>query len=489
MSGLLPLALERTTKKAFTAYCYAVALVVLYGCGSSSAGNGNGAQGNAGAGHGTGNSSGGASDAGGTSLNLGGTGGSFDPGVGGAPVAAGQAGAAQSFCEGSGPVIPLNGTDSCTGDLAKRTFRFAVCSCTNINFSGNVVTDAKNSATGVSSTTAASVGVDGTYNGNSASTKIGGSLWTDGDTAFSGHTISGELQCGGNLVVDGSSHVGANATITGGVQGGVTVDGGLRITPGMPHADVLAAGGVVEQAVTVPQACDCSKPLDIGSIVGFFKDHNDNDAIALDPDSLGHGDSEQTLTLPCGRYFISGVAGGAPLTVHATGRVVVAVAGSIIHNLTSVQFVVDKDAELDLFVAGDILLSGGASFGNKQRPAGTRMYVGGAFGYDGKLELAANLYLPTGSFTTTTSGTEMYGSLFAKNIGISGDLTVHYDPSILDVQGCTPPGTSCGSCHDCANPSPACKDGVCGACQNDSDCCPPLVCQSGACVPITPVVR
>lgn len=117
------------------------------------------------------------------------------------------------------------------------------------------------------------------------------------------------------------------------------------------------------------------------------------------------------------------------------------------------------------------------------------MYVGGAFGYDGSLDLAANLYLPNGAFTTTTSGTEMWGALFAQNVGITGDLTVHYDPSILDVEGCAPPGTSCGSCHDCANPSPACKDGVCGACETDADCCPPLVCQRGACVAELPVVR
>lgn len=82
MSGLLLLASEHTAKKSFSACCYAVALVVLYGCSSRSAGNSNAAQGGsvAGAGNGTANSSGGASEAGGTNRNWGGSGASFSGG-------------------------------------------------------------------------------------------------------------------------------------------------------------------------------------------------------------------------------------------------------------------------------------------------------------------------------------------------------------------------------------------------------------------------
>lgn len=301
-----------------------------------------------------------ANSAGTSGLNLGGTSADGTRGTAGMGVGSSTGGAAQSFCDGTGPAIPLGTMDECTGDIAKRTFRFAICSCTNINFNGAVVTDSKDSATNMASATAASVGVDGTYNGASDRTKIGGSLWTDGDTAFSGHAISGQLQCGGNLIVDGTSQIGADANLVGGVQGALSVDGALHITAGMPHDGVSAKGGVVEQPVMVPQACDCSKPLDIPGIVEFFKAHNDDAVINLDPDSLAQGDAEQTLTLPCGRYFLSSIAGGAALTVHVTGRAVIAIEGSLIHNLTSVDFVVDKGAELDLFVGHDILLSGAA---------------------------------------------------------------------------------------------------------------------------------
>ena len=313
----------------------------------------------------------------------------------------GDARTATSSCAGSRSSVPLPAVGDCTGDLAKRTFRFAVCACTNINFAGNLVTDARSSATGTASATAASVGVDGTYSGASSATSIGGSLWTNGDTSMSGHDVSGDLQCGGNLVADGTSRVHTDAYVQGGVQGALTVDGVLHIPAGQPHVGVSAAGGTTVQPVAVAAPCDCSNPLDVRAIVAGFKQANDDAAIGLDPASLASVDTDRTVTLPCGRYYLTSIGGGAPLTVRVTGRAAIAVEASVIHNLTAVTFSVDPGAELDLFVGGDVLFSGPAQIGNKARAAATRLYVGGVFGYDGQLQLAANLYLPNGAFTTT----------------------------------------------------------------------------------------
>jgi hypothetical protein len=379
---------------------------------------------------------------------------------------AGDAGAVTSFCAGSGPAVPLPIFGDCTGDLAKKTFRFAVCACTNLNFGGALVTDAKSSATGAVSSTAASVGVNGTYNGMSVASTLGGSLWTNG----------------GNLVVDGTSRVHADAYVQGGTQGALTVDGVLHVPAGQPHAGVSAAGGTVTQAVQVAAPCDCSSPLDIAAIVRGFAQQNDDAAAGLDPATVAHVTADRTLTLGCGRYYLASVGGSAPLTLRITGRAALAVGGSILHDTTPLTVAVDPGAELDLFVGGDVLLSGVTVIGDQGRGAATRLYVAGTFGYDGRLALAANLYLPNAAFTTTTTGTEVWGSILAKNVGVTGNLTVHYDPSILDVTGCAPPAKACGSCHDCANPSPACKNGACGACDVDGDCCPPLHCRAGACI-------
>ncbi len=395
---------------------------------------------------------------------------------------AGDAGTVTSFCSGTGPAVPLPIFGDCTGDLAKKTFRFAVCACTNLNFGGALSTDAKNSATGAASTTGASVGVNGTYTGMSAASTLGGSLWTNGDTAFSGHDIAGDLQCGGNLVVDGTSRVRADAYVQGGAQGALSVDGVLHVPAGQPHAGVTAAGGTVTQAVHVAVPCDCANPLDIASIVRGFAQQNDDAAAGLDPATVASVTAARTLTLGCGRYYLGSIGGSAPLTVRVTGRAALAVGGSVLHDTTPLTVTLDPGAELDLFVAGDVLLSGLTAIGDPARGAATRLYVAGTFGYDGRLALAANLYLPNAAFTTTTTGTEVWGSILARDIGVTGNLTVHYDPSILDVTGCAPPAKTCGSCHDCANPSPACKNGACGACDVDGDCCPPLHCRAGMCV-------
>ena len=76
---------------------------------------------------------------------------------------------------------------------------------------------------------------------------------------MSGHDVRGALQCGGNLVVDGTSRVHTDAYVQGGVQGALTVDGVLHIPAGQPHVGVSAAGGTRVQPVAIPAPCDCSR--------------------------------------------------------------------------------------------------------------------------------------------------------------------------------------------------------------------------------------
>ena len=90
-----------------------------------------------------------------------------------------------------------------------------------------------------------------------------------------------------------------------------------------------------------------------------------------------------------------------------------------------------------------------------------------------------------------SSGTTVYGSLYAGSLDGTADLTIHYDRQV-DIQGITcppPPNMSmpdggpppgCGSCKDCNNQ--ACINGACGMCTTDAQCCPPLQCFQGMCV-------
>ncbi|HEY5961568.1 MAG TPA: hypothetical protein VIV60_33645, partial [Polyangiaceae bacterium] len=73
------------------------------------------------------------------------------------------------------------------------------------------------------------------------------------------------------------------------------------------------------------------------------------------------------------------------------------------------------------------------------------------------------------------------GSLFVGGLRSSAGLKVHYDQSVLELPSCHQTNQTCGSCYDCANPTPACRNGKCESCQVDADCCPPLYCNHGAC--------
>jgi hypothetical protein len=80
------------------------------------------------------------------------------------------------------------------------------------------------------------------------------------------------------------------------------------------------------------------------------------------------------------------------------------------------------------------------------------------------------------------SSFEMKGALFAQQLEFSGDFTIHYDTSVLQTPGCTPSGSPCQTCDDCAGATPACKAGTCVPCVTTADCCAPLTCSAGRCV-------
>ena len=105
--------------------------------------------------------------------------------------------------------------------------------------------------------------------------------------------------------------------------------------------------------------------------------------------------------------------------------------------------------------------------------------------YASNFVLGANLYQPNAVFTANNVA-EIWGSLFVGGLQLASPFIVHYDQAILDLEGCDDPNKTCTDCHDCANPTPSCKNGTCAPCVVDSDCCPPLVCDGGSCKAIIP---
>jgi hypothetical protein len=182
---------------------------------------------------------------------------------------------------------------------------------------------------------------------------------------------------------------------------------------------------------------------------------------------------------------VSAIAGDA-VNLQVTGRVALFVAGDIAVT-QDLRIELAEGAEVDLFVAGNVSIMGAFEIGDADSPARTRVYVGGttlALAANAT-PLAANIYAPN-AVLELASNFEMWGSILAGRMQLSGDFALHYDTSVLQVaqtSGCAPSAGSCQSCGDCGGATPACKAGTCAPCTTTADCCAPLRCEgSGRCV-------
>ena len=397
---------------------------------------------------------------------------------------------ASDFCTGHGPVLP--GADQCPGDLA-HLFRFAACACHSLAVSGALSTDSFDSANdgGSAGSGAASIAANGQVATNARS-HVGGSVWAGGQNLASGtpavsltsspagvtSTVTLDIESGGDLQVQGTVLVGRDVYVDGNVtvpSGSLSVVGGVHIPAGdSASSGVTAGAGVSSGPVDVAPPCDCSTPIDIAGIIAAHKATNDDAAAGLAATSLDAPPS--AVALPCGQYYVDGIHGGA-VTLDIHGRVALFVDGDLVVD-QGLAIDLAPGTELDLFVAGNVSIQGTTPLGAPSAAARIRMYVGGAsVTLSADATVGANVYAPLAD-VQLASNFEMWGAIFAQSLLFSGDFTIHYDTSVLQMPGCTPPGTACKTCDECAGATPACKGGTCLACSTTADCCPPLECDT-----------
>src|SRR5207253_2964050 len=104
----------------------------------------------------------------------------------------------------------------------------------------------------------------------------------------------------------------------------------------------------------VPPACDCDakRLIPITDIVQAHRaPNNDNAAIGLDEAVFESPGKALRLDLPCGRYYFTSIKTSLRLTIHVHGRTALFVEGDV-DSSSALAFVLDPDAELDLFVGG-----------------------------------------------------------------------------------------------------------------------------------------
>ncbi|MBI5481837.1 MAG: hypothetical protein HY906_23475 [Deltaproteobacteria bacterium] len=405
------------------------------------------------------------------------------------------------FCGTSGPIISVgdgvNVYEVCTNQIAENVFRNALCTCNNVTLAGYLETHSFDSNLGPPGgsldDSGGAVGINNHYSLSAGYTNVGGSLSIAGpqSVSFIGYLeVHGDLFLEATATVAGYTRVRRNAWFGGDVwSGALTVDGDVH-REGSIYSIQTDIGGTETQApVSVAKPCDCdpSHLVDVTGIVDYAATHNDNAAIGLDPAALKDVFWAKDITLPCGRFYLDELSGLAKITVNVTDRVALFIGGDL-NTAGVVEFNLSAGAEVDIFIKGNLVLAGVGTFGDKDHPARTRLYVGGSNDITliGAGGFVGNVYAPR-ALVTGVGYVELYGSIFARDFISPGYAYLVYDRAIQTVgEVCDapePPAGTCTLCTVCTG-GEACVGGVCGACTSDADCCGLEVCYNDLCVPL-----
>ena len=437
-------------------------------------------------------------------------------------------GDAPAKCTGGGPQIEVDATPQgrrrCTGNLAEEVFRWGLCSCDGLTFGERLTTDAYDSTLGRYQPGGLGAGV-GTNGGIEVSNgaEIRGALWASsmsGATFGDSTVVHQQMHVGGDLDVSSSSEFRKDARVEGDVQ----ADAATFLQTLFVHPDSNVSSGVtygtlddstrfdVQNACT---QCEAADRIPVGEIVERHDgSSNDNQAIGLSPDAMNGVNDGQVLELPCGEYYLSEMNIDNKATIRVTGRTALYIGGDVRvgSNLTIKP---SANAELDVFISGNVSIEEGVELGDAAYPASTRFYVGGQQGvyFSNQARMAGFVYAVPGGITVD-EGIQLYGGMYTQDLNASNAVDIHYDRAILGAgKTCTPVdqpdpeptgdagmsdasesmdgeismddsggttgdggGTSSDTTGDTGgDPAPTCSESG-ESCSEDGDCCVPLVC-------------
>jgi hypothetical protein len=401
------------------------------------------------------------------------------------------------ICSGKGPIVTIPATtvsgsyQTCTGRIAESHFANALCTCENANVAGYLRSRAFDSKKGTSVDLGGSVGINQTYV-TAGFTDVGGAFSIAGkeSLAFAGYLkTGGDLRVEGKTMVPGYTEVGRDLWIADGYTdiGPLTVHRDLHGSSPVAAIPLMVKGKKIPDAVTIAPPCPCEAKdiINVDGLVAEAKTNNDDAKDGINPAMLNVLIGNVEVTLPCGKIYFEQIGGIGNVIFNVTGRVAVFVGGSVA-NTGNLEFRLSPGAEIDLFISGNLAVTGRAVFGQKDRPAASRIYVGGTGDVflTGFTEFVGNLYAPQ-SLVQGIGFENVYGSIFARNFVSPGFANFVYDSAILTVgDNCDappPPPNTCSACGSCTGGS-ACVNGKCGPCASDADCCSQLICSGGQCI-------
>ncbi|WNG51532.1 hypothetical protein F0U60_50920 [Archangium minus] len=270
--------------------------------------------------------------------------------------------------------------------------------------------------------------------------QIGGALRVGGTRGIQAATtlsIAGELQTRGALEGNGPVSVEGDARVGGDITlASLTVGGTLTLPP----ERTLSVSGSFQvselrrepvEPPPPPCPCDAFDGEDIGALVNSHVTDNHNASMGLDPAALDGFSEDRTLELPCGRFYLSRIAGSGSAKLIVSGRSVLFVGGDVdVGRRFEVELL--EGAELDLFITGRLFAAERLALGSARFPSRLRVYVGGpgSFEVPASSLLAGNVHAP-GASMDVSEKLELFGALLIGRLASSGEVSIHYDLDVL----------------------------------------------------------
>jgi cytoskeletal protein CcmA (bactofilin family) len=261
------------------------------------------------------------------------------------------------------------------------------------------------------------------YGGLSAvGVSIGEKLITPGDVELTGDADIETLVAGGDLVATGTIAVRR-----------LELGGSANIVGDATIAERAPFGGAGNQ----PCGCDEQTFFDVDLAVRAARQATD-----ATPSWQSVGQSEVRLTT--GSYYVTSAEVVGDTTFIIDGNASVFVDGSLT-SVGTAQWQIAPGGSLDLFVSGDVAYVGTVSAGDPANAGAFRLYVGstGTVELVGEGTFAGSLYAPRAA-VTYVGDARVVGSIFARTVEATGNLTIEYGEPLTPPQSCEQPPAPAG---------------------------------------------
>jgi cytoskeletal protein CcmA (bactofilin family) len=241
-----------------------------------------------------------------------------------------------------------------------------------------------------------------------------------------------------DLIVKAPLHVTGSVAVdrTASLSSDVAIEGDLR------YGSLLYETGTKEAAVrsSVQSTTTCQLPsslsLDVAASVQARAKDNDNDQASEELAQLARWNGEQSITLPCGRYYLSEIDGDGSMTVNAMGNIVLFVDGSVSAK-QGLQIRAAPSARVSLIVNGSVHVIGDLSLGELSDARHLLLAANQIHLEQGKNTIGGVLYAQSEDVLLVNGTLDVNGAVFAHRAQLEGATNVVHAPAAASAaKGC-----------------------------------------------------